>query len=203
MTDAEKTLEFVVRTQDKKDVALSLLKNFSISIDNILPIACELHRDDLIPILIKHGKINDIDTIILCLSKTKHTQLLFNLLQYNASDLPLDLALIQASKHGLLENVKLLCSQPGINIHVNDDAPLRKASENGLHHIVSYLLEKGANIHADDDYSVRWAAYRGHAEVVKLLVSRGANWKALNSWALKFARKQNQTQVVSYLNTLN
>ena len=56
-----------------------------------------------------------------------------------------------------------------VNIHADEDRPLRRAAQYGHSETVKYLLEcfPDTNIHAKNDQALRRAARYGHLEVVK------------------------------------
>jgi len=69
-----------------------------------------------------------------------------------------------------LEVIKELVNE-GVNVHVNDDYPLRWASNNGHLEIVKYLVSVGAKVHDCNDAAIRWADAKGYLEIVKYLKS--------------------------------
>lgn len=63
----------------------------------------------------------------------------------------------------------------GLDIHIEDDAPLRMASRFGCKNTVKYLLEKGANVHAGGDDALMWAyELEDGDDIVDLLYKYGA-----------------------------
>ena len=89
-------------------------------------------------------------------------------------------ALIDASKNGDLEKVKLLIEN-GANIEVKDnngDTALILASYYRYLEIIQYLVEKGANINATNDNgwtSLMYASKYGELETIKYLLENGAD----------------------------
>ena len=89
-------------------------------------------------------------------------------------------SLINASKNGDLEKVKLLIEN-GANIEVKDnngDTALILASYYRRLEIVKYLVEKGANINATNDNgwtSLMYASKYGELETIKYLLENGAD----------------------------
>ena len=89
-------------------------------------------------------------------------------------------ALIDASKNGDLEKVKLLIEN-GANIEVKDnngDTALILASYYRRLEIVKYLVEKGANINATNDNgwtSLMYASKYGELETIKYLLENGTD----------------------------
>lgn len=100
--------------------------------------------------------------------------------------------------HGNLELVKFLVEK-GIDIHYEDDAPVRYASEDGYVDIVKYLVEQGADIHALDDFALRFASERGHLDVVEYLVGQGANVNSDNDFALRVASQNGYLKIAKIL----
>ena len=89
-------------------------------------------------------------------------------------------ALIDASKNGDLEKVKLLIEN-GANIEAKDnngDTALILASYYRRLEIVKYLVEKGANINATNDNgwtSLMYASKYGELETIKYLLENGTD----------------------------
>lgn len=85
--------------------------------------------------------------------------------------------LIDICRDGNLEKVKYLV-EIGVDIHINDDAPLRWASYNGHLDTVQYLIKNGANIYAHDNACLRYAAAKNHLHIVNYLRNlEGKKWK--------------------------
>jgi len=89
---------------------------------------------------------------------------------------------------GKTEFVKYLLDS-GADVHRDDDAPLRWASEMGRTEVVKLLLDAGADVHAQNDAPLRWASERGCIKIVKLLLDAGADVHAKNDWALRYAKQ--------------
>ena len=89
-------------------------------------------------------------------------------------------ALIDASKNGDLEKVKLLIEN-GADIEAKDnngDTALILASYYRYLEIIQYLVEKGANINATNDNgwtSLMYASKYGELETIKYLLENGAD----------------------------
>jgi len=77
-------------------------------------------------------------------------------------------------RYGNLEKVKE-CLKNGVDIHFNEDAGLRLASENGHLEVVKLLLDNGADIHTGNDEALFHTCREGYYEMVKLLIERGAD----------------------------
>ena len=109
-----------------------------------------------------------------------------------------DELLIENSKKGNLEVVKYLI-ESGADIHVDNDANLRWASNNGHLEVVKFLIENGADIHEYEDRPLILASIRGHLEVVKYLVQSGADIHVDNDECLSCASQFGHLEVVKYL----
>ena len=87
----------------------------------------------------------------------------------------------------------------GMDIHFNNDMPLRIACQNNQVNIVQILLDAGADVHAEEDRSFRVASLRGHTETVKVLLDASADVHALNDCALRYASDNGHIEVVKLL----
>nr|WBF70290.1 putative ankyrin repeat protein [Megavirus caiporensis] len=109
--------------------------------------------------------------------------------------------LFLASSRGYYNVVKLLIEN-GIDIHIDNDFPVRLASNHRYLDIVGLLIENGANINARDGYALRLATCKGFYDVVKYLVENGANpymYVGRDSNALKIACKKGHYEIFEYL----
>lgn len=79
-----------------------------------------------------------------------------------------------ACQEGHLSIVQFLISS-GVNLHEDQDAPLRWAVYRRHLPVVQYLLENGANIHTFNDDPLRSATEHYHPSLVRLLLNAGAN----------------------------
>src|ERR1700733_12253554 len=84
------------------------------------------------------------------------------------------LLLITAAATGELEAAETLLKQ-GIDVHVDNDMPLRTASLMGNTDMVRLLVEKGANVQANGNEALLYAAMRQDDASVALLLSKGAS----------------------------
>ena len=82
-------------------------------------------------------------------------------------------ALTCAAGGGRTTSVALLLDR-GVDIHWEDDCPLREAARQGKVNAVRLLLDRGADVHALNDAALLEARRNGHEAVVALLVERGA-----------------------------
>ncbi len=97
-----------------------------------------------------------------------------------------------------IETFKYLISK-GLDIHIDNDIPLRYASRNGYLDIVKFLVENGANINANNDYALGGASENGYLDIVKFLVENGANINANNDYALGCASRNGYLDIVKFL----
>lgn len=83
--------------------------------------------------------------------------------QYNLfkNSIGLKKLLMKAVEKGQLPVVKYV-KEKGFDIHIDDELPLKLASNFGKLEIVKYLVELGANIHASEDVSLIFASTFGH-----------------------------------------
>src|SRR3990167_8398204 len=108
--------------------------------------------------------------------------------------------LIYACRYGLCELVKYLVEH-GADIHIQDDYPLRSASENGKFDVVKYLVEHDADIHAEYDDALIVACQHGYIHIVKYLVENGADVHANNDDALRWASMCGHMDIVKYFHS--
>ncbi|KAJ3027775.1 hypothetical protein HDV00_010861 [Rhizophlyctis rosea] len=105
-----------------------------------------------------------------------------------------------AAEKGHLELVMLFIEDCSVDVHSDDDHPLKLASQHGHYEVVKYLIDVGADVHAGDDNALDHAAYGGHLEVVNLLIGAGANVVAAGpGFPLYFAASQGHSLVVQAL----
>jgi len=65
--------------------------------------------------------------------------------------------------------------EAGADVHICDDAPIRRASSLGYLQTVKALIAAGADVHACDDDALCQAVFFRHLRVAKALVEAGAN----------------------------
>lgn len=80
-----------------------------------------------------------------------------------------------------LEFVKVLVEKYGADIHIEDEEPLKAASNNGFSDIVKYLIKKGADINTDGGFALGAAANHGDYELAKWLLEHGAHANIANA----------------------
>jgi ankyrin repeat protein len=120
-------------------------------------------------------------------------------------------ALMEASRHGHVEIVKLLLAKENIEINQGDEydgkTALIWASEEGHVEIVKLLLAKeNIDINQEDKYgktTLMYASIKGHVEIVKLLLAKEnieINLKdELGYTALMWASRQGHVEIVKLL----
>lgn len=123
------------------------------------------------------------------LLKEKHEPLLVNL------------AFCYALKNGHLEIVQTLLNDPLFNPAINNNEPIRLASEMGYQDIVSTLLQdKRVNAAAENNYAIRLAAQNGHLEIVKtLLQHKGVDPTVNHNEAIRLAAQKGHLDIVKLL----
>lgn len=57
-------------------------------------------------------------------------------------------------------------AEHNVNIHLNDNWPIRLAAINNNLEIIKYLVEKGADIFAKNNYALSWAVKSGYSSIV-------------------------------------
>lgn len=80
----------------------------------------------------------------------------------------------QACRIGDLTLAKALLDK-GVDIHIEDDEPLRLAASHGNLEVVKLLIKNGADIHADNNAALRCAIKSRHHDIVELLFKYGAD----------------------------
>jgi len=70
-------------------------------------------------------------------------------------------------------------------------------------HAAKYLINNGANVHVQNDASLRKAAMHGHLDTVIFLVNRGANINAFNNDALSQSIAYGHKHVEKYLMSID
>lgn len=116
--------------------------------------------------------------------------------------------LINASKTGNVEEVKILLEKGADTNHRDDNSRLTSllyASRNGYIEIVKLLIEKGANVNeksAEGCAALVLASEKGHMEIVKLLIEKGADVNSADNFGdtvLKKASYNGQLEIVKIL----
>ncbi|KAJ3280052.1 hypothetical protein HK104_000962 [Borealophlyctis nickersoniae] len=87
----------------------------------------------------------------------------------------------------------------GMNIHVNDDAPIRLAAEYGDTETVQLLVERGANVQAQDNGALSAAVKGRHVEVIRLLLKAGADVHAVGAATLDLIKAGGRSGVFGLL----
>jgi len=85
-----------------------------------------------------------------------------------------NIAIIQAVINGHFEVVKYLVDNLGVNPRANKDWALCLASGTGRLSIVRFLCDRGANVCVDNNLPLKWASDNCHFETVEYLCKRGA-----------------------------
>jgi ankyrin repeat protein len=89
----------------------------------------------------------------------------------------------------------------GFNPSMNDNYPIRRASELGSTNIVQILLQdKRVDPSEPNNYAIRWASSNGHLEVIKLLLQdERVDPSAYNNYAIQAASTYGHAEVVELL----
>lgn len=84
-------------------------------------------------------------------------------------------SLITAIQKGFEEIAIILMKHSKVNIHIDQEYPLRLAVRNNMEEVVDYLINNGADIHAFHEGALRWACRFSSLSILKKLISAGAN----------------------------
>ncbi|XP_067101076.1 poly [ADP-ribose] polymerase tankyrase-2-like [Osmerus mordax] len=105
-----------------------------------------------------------------------------------SGNLDVDCQMLEASKSGDLETVKMLCTLQNVNcrdVEGRQSTPLHFAAGYNRVSVVDYLLQHGADVHAKDKgglVPLHNACSYGHYEVAELLVIHGAVVNVADLW---------------------
>jgi ankyrin repeat protein len=90
--------------------------------------------------------------------------------------------------------------EEGASVHMDNDAALRFACQEGELEIVKYLMGKGADVHTFEDDALVMACYSGNLELIKYLVNEGADIHAGQiEKVLRAACADGHPDIVEYL----
>jgi ankyrin repeat protein len=106
-------------------------------------------------------------------------------------------ALLEASENGFVEVVEYLLDN-GANIHALDYTAHINVI-NGQLDMIKYFITKGVNLHYENDLPLRIASEKGQLEIVKILVDNGLDVNAYSDYCIKKASENNHIEVVKYL----
>ncbi|OZJ05821.1 hypothetical protein BZG36_00954 [Bifiguratus adelaidae] len=98
-----------------------------------------------------------------------------------------------------VEIVSYLTSQYGCDIHVDNDFPLRMASQAGYTELVRLLLEKGADVHAYHEKALLNSTYKGYYEITVMLLNYSADLSVSHHLPLRQASSHGYTRIVALL----
>lgn len=90
------------------------------------------------------------------------------------SEIKIKKILLKSCAHDYIRIVQYL-HENGVDIQMDDNAAIKKASEYGHLEIVNYLHKNGADICAEFNEPIKIASYNGHLEVVRYLHENGAS----------------------------
>jgi hypothetical protein len=103
-----------------------------------------------------------------------------------------------AAYHGHLHIVEYLHNN-GVDLHYDNDDPLRYAAKNGHLHVVKYLHKNGADITAENNYAIINASCNGSIELISYLHKNGADITVDDNMPIYKAACGNNFDVVLYL----
>jgi ankyrin repeat protein len=106
-------------------------------------------------------------------------------------------ALIAASRLGLINMANILIHQGGADVHYKDDQSVIEAVENSHTEMVRLLVENGANVNAQSYPPLPRAIYNKNYNMSVLLVDLGANMSCDGYWPVLRAVYTNMTELVS------
>lgn len=109
---------------------------------------------------------------------------------------------ICAIRNGFYNIIKYLIDDHDVNIHIDEDYPLREACMYGDIEIVKILVSKGADIYADDDFPIRISAEYCNFELFKFLIEKcDAYVHTMQEYALRMSAKNGSYDIVEYILT--
>lgn len=115
---------------------------------------------------------------------------------------PIDLLLVNASKHGSLNVIKYFVEH-GANVRAYNDRAIKLAGVYGHLDVVDYLIRHGADVHSENNLVLKSASAQGHLDVVKYLTKIYSYPEELIRDAIIWARiKRNNNDVIHHLTTL-
>ena len=87
----------------------------------------------------------------------------------------------------------------GADVNACNGEPLRTAACYGQTEIAKILLKYGADPNVCDGLPLRYAAYHGETEIAKILLKKGADINACNGEPLRNAARKGHTEIVKIL----
>ena len=100
--------------------------------------------------------------------------------------------------YGYCDIVKILIDN-GADVHMQDNYPIRFASDNGHYDIVKLLIENGADVSSKNNYAIRLASRNGHYDIVELLIENGADVTDNDNYSIIDASKNGHYDIVELL----
>lgn len=106
--------------------------------------------------------------------------------------------LIEVCQSGKLEDLIELVNN-GVDIHVDNDRALFKATRYGHIDIIEYLFKNGVDLSTNRNRALKIAIVHDHFHIVKWLHSNTVDIHKYNNIALKFAVCHGNFHIVKYL----
>lgn len=168
---------------------------------HFFPMVCQSGRTETVKLLLESKtSLHNTEEESFVLACTRgHLSIVNLLLKYRPDiihNLDSAYVFLTTCSKGYLEIVKIIVEN-GVDIHLDDDEALVRASTHGHTDIVKYLLEN--NVSNKRNKSLIYASDNGHVEVVKLLIEYGADIHAENDMALRWAFKEDRYAVIEFL----
>lgn len=170
-----------------------LIDNFSgkIYFDRLLEKSCQINNVELVKYLVSKGAdLYSTSALLHCACYGDNTKLdMIKYLIENKYD-------INQQPKGY-DNIVIICKnnveivhylyRHGLNIHIDDDLPLRLACEKGYSKLCEYLISTGSNVHANNDECLINCIYginNRDVAIFRLLVENGVDIN--RKWAESF-----------------
>ena len=106
-----------------------------------------------------------------------------------------------ASENGHIEIVKYLLNN-GVDIHINQDSPLRYAIVVKKYDMVKFLIDNGADIHIADEYPFLLSWDFGSPDICKLLIDNGADLEKITKTLFKRKTSKQKKEILEFIDKL-
>lgn len=108
---------------------------------------------------------------------------------------------LKTAARGGSKEVVRLLLERGADVRVGNDDPLCGACAAGKLGVAKILVEAGADVHAQQEYPLRQAAANGHKETVEWLLEQGADVHVRDDAPLVWAANNKHPETVEFLLT--